>query len=142
MVEEALEEGSNSLFLNTSNININVPVCVEYAVETAKCSGLKIFLVIDPVPVKTELSLPGLKKALKEDVKNNVSKYNIDGLCFDLKDVDNRIALNSEMLVTFLKMQLLRQCLLNHTFYLQLSIMMDQYHLTKMKRSILARQQD
>jgi len=86
-VDKAKEEGANSIFLKVSNSDTTVFDLPGYVVEKAHAVGLKIFFAISPLK-RTEalrdIPFPEIKRSLKNEVSRYVSKYNVDGLGFEL----------------------------------------------------------
>ena len=88
-VENAKQEGLNSIFLPITGIRPAVPDILEHTVESAHTSGLKIFFVITPfkdTETIADMNLPGTKKRMKDEVISYIKEYNIDGLGFDFQD--------------------------------------------------------
>jgi len=86
-IERAKEAGANSIFLKVSNIDTTLFDVPGYAVEKAREGGLKIFLVITPLKGMEslqDLPFPEIKRSMKDEVSRYVSKYNIDGLGFEV----------------------------------------------------------
>ena len=86
-IETASAEGYNSVFIRLDGILSEVEEIGDYAIELARYNGLKLFFVADliaPPQSNGMTGFPEVKSRLKESVENLISRYYIDGLCFEV----------------------------------------------------------
>ncbi|MFO7852681.1 MAG: N-acetylmuramoyl-L-alanine amidase family protein [Bacteroidota bacterium] len=86
-IEEADNDGCNSLFIRPENLIENDPGLLNYAIEKAHSHNLKFYIVTDLLKKSEAIDLQAfheVKRSLKNRINNYVFNYNIDGLSFEI----------------------------------------------------------